>query len=135
MFERTFTFWRRLIGAAAAPATKTATAVEDDRRLWGRFPTDLQGHVEVAERGTRDRLLADVRDLSLGGANLLVDQPLPAGQMLTLELPTGKGEVHNVLACVVRATPGDEGKWSLGCVFARELTGADLNRFGAQKVQ
>ena len=134
MFEKTFTFWRRLIGKESAPAKET-TALEDDRRLWVRYAADLRGEVQLAEKGFRDRIRANVRDLSLGGASLLVERPLPAGQMLSLELPSADNEVHTVLACVVRATPEEEGKWSLGCVFSRELTHDDLQRFGADKVQ
>jgi hypothetical protein len=40
-----------------------------------------------------------------------------------------------VLACVVRATPLGAGQWSLGCAFARELTPADIERFGAEQAQ
>src|SRR5712692_9561689 len=113
MFEKTFTFWRRLLGKTPAPAAQTVS-VQDDRRLWVRFETDLQGNVQLAEKGQRDRLLARVRDLSLGGANLLVDRPLPLGQLLTLELPADKNEVRTVLACVVRAIPQADATWSLG---------------------
>lgn len=133
MFENTFTFWRRLIGNAPAPANQTA-AVEDDRRLWVRYAADLQGNVQLTENGNRDKFTANIRDLSLGGANLVVNRPLPAGQMLSLELPAAKNEVHTVLACVVHATEAEEGTWSLGCVFSRELTQDDLERFGAETV-
>ena len=135
MFERTFSFWRRLVGRTPALAGTSAIAVEDDRRLWVRYATDLQSNVQLPEKGFQDKIEANVRDLSQGGANLVVDRQLSLGQMLTLDLPTGKGEVHSVLACVVRAAPDEAGKWSLGCVFSRELTNADLGRFGAQKRQ
>jgi hypothetical protein len=55
--------------------------------------------------------------------------------MLSLELPTDKDEIHTVLACVVRVLPQNDGKWSLGCVFSRELNNEDLGSFGAHKVQ
>ncbi len=128
-----FTFWRNLIGKAPAQ-TEQATSVADDRRLWMRYATDLQSNVQVSEKGYRDKLLANIRDLSLGGANLHVDRPLPLGQMLSLELHAD-GECRTILACVVRATAQDDGFWSLGCVFSRELTRADLRRFGAEKVK
>ena len=135
MFQRTFSFWRSLIGNTPAPAQQAASAVEDDRRLWLRYSTDLQGKVNLAEGGPQEKILANVRDLSQGGANLVVASPIALGQMLTLDLPTGDGEVHSVLACVVRSAPDANGTWSLGCVFSRELTSDDLNRFGAQKRQ
>jgi c-di-GMP-binding flagellar brake protein YcgR len=125
-----FTFWRRLMGQPA-PAPQADCAVDDDRRFWARYPTDLRGNLQLAEE--RPKVLVNVRDLSLGGANLVVDNPIPVGQMLTLELPTD-AEAQTVLACVVRATPED-GKWSLGCVFSRELSVVDLDRLGAQKAR
>ena len=76
-----------------------------------------------------------MRDLSLGGVNLELDRRLPLGQMLTLELTHGKQELRTVLACVVRTVELEPDKWSLGCVFSRELTDDELERFGAQKIQ
>ena len=132
MFEKTFSFWRRLVGKApAAPAT----AMHDDRRLWVRYAADLEGKVQLAEKQGSAKILAKVRDLSLGGANLLVDQPMQPGQILSVELPGNKEDVRTVLACVVRATPQAEGHWSLGCVFSRELNNDDLGGFGAQNVK
>jgi c-di-GMP-binding flagellar brake protein YcgR len=133
MFEKTFTFWRQLIGTSPTPAAHAA-AVHDDRRLWVRYPADLQGNVQVAQNQGSEKIQANIRDLSAGGANLLVDRPLPAGNMLTLELHAHQGNIHTVLACVVRSIPQEGGKWSLGCVFSRELGSEDLDNFGAQKV-
>lgn len=132
MFEKTFSFWHRLVGTTAAATT---AEMHDDRRLWVRYAADLEGKVQLAEKQGSAKILAKVRDLSLGGANLLVDQPLQPGQMLSVELPADQGNVCTVLACVVRATPQAEGHWSLGCVFSRELNNDDLGSFGAQKVQ
>jgi head-tail adaptor len=129
MFEKTFTFWRRLVGQTPAP---TAPA-HDDRRLWIRYAADLQGNVQRTEKPGSHKLSATVRDLSQGGANLLVDQPVEAGQMLSLELPAAADEVRTVLACVVRVTPHEGNRWSLGCVFSRELGADDLGSCGAQK--
>jgi head-tail adaptor len=126
MFEKTFSFWRRLVGQASAPPASE----EQDRRLWVRYPSDLRGNVQLADAAGGDQLLAQVRDLSLGGANLEVERPLQLGQMLTLQLAGA-----TVLACVVRVVGQGEKKWSVGCVFSRELTADELNRFGAQKIQ
>jgi head-tail adaptor len=131
MLERTFTFWRRLMGR---PAGESATALEDDRRLWVRFATHLEGSAQHADAEANERILVTVRDISCGGANLRTSKPFREGEMLTLELPTERGETRTILACVVRAVPEDR-HWSLGCVFARELSEDDLGAFGAQKVQ
>jgi len=132
MFERTFTFWRRLVGKA--PAADSAQS-QADRRLWVRYPADLTAHVHMTADGTNDgRLSARVRDISVGGVNLLVDALFESGQLITVELPHSGGQgTSTVLACVVRVIPQGEGQWALGCVFARELTDEDLADFGAKR--
>ncbi len=134
MFERTFSFWRRLVTRSSRdPEASGATALADDRRLWMRYATDLRGKVQVADKHGSTRTQVQVRDLSVGGASVLVDQRFDAGQMLSLELPANQGETRTVLACVVRVTPQRDGRWSLGCVFSRELDSSDLRAFGAQR--
>ena len=136
MFAKSFTFWRRILGSAPSPQEDHgAVAVEEDRRLWVRYPTELEGNVRLGENQENGKFLAKIRDLSVGGANLLVEHATKVGQMVTLELPADHDEVRTVLACVVRATPEEGGKWSLGCVFSRELTSADIGTFGARKTQ
>lgn len=128
MLARAFSFWQRLVGGSAAPK-RTA---QEDRRLWVRHTTDLQGRVRAAGMIGSERLEASIRDLSRGGANLVVSHPFEAGEMLTLELPSQEGETRTILACVVRVA-AEDAHWSLGCVFSRELTEADLGAFGAEK--
>src|SRR5437868_2372366 len=127
MFGRTFSFWRRLVGKQPAPAhgapAQDAPA-QAERRLWLRYPANLTASIlPAAEAPADSRVSAKVRDLSLGGTNLLVDRPFQAGQLLTLEFPqSSDGGTHTVLACVVRVSEAGEGQWTLGCVFSRELT-------------
>jgi hypothetical protein len=128
MLEKTFSFWRRLVGRESAPAP----AAVQDRRLWVRYTADLRGSVQLAD-GPSEKILAGVRDLSLGGANLEIERPLTLGQMLTLELTGANDVVLTVLACVVRVSRSTTGACSIGCVFSRELSNDDLARFGAQK--
>src|ERR1051325_4610076 len=129
MFEKTFSFWHRWVGESTVPSPAETT--QDERRLWARYPADVQGNVQLTE--TDAKIQANVRDLSVGGANLIVNRRLEAGQMLSLELPGAADEVRTILACVVRVHAQADGGWSLGCVFARELTEDDLHTFGAQK--
>jgi c-di-GMP-binding flagellar brake protein YcgR len=134
MFEKTFTFWRHLVGHSAAPAPASTASVQDDRRLWVRHAIDLQGNLQLSEPRDSEKILAQVRDLSVGGANLLVDCAVHPGEMVILELPAARGEIRTVLACVVRVTEQQDRQWSLGCVFSRELSDEDLDSFGAQKL-
>jgi c-di-GMP-binding flagellar brake protein YcgR len=135
MFERTFSFWRRLVNKvhpSQVPASQ-------ERRLWVRYPAELQTNVQLAaeaETAQPTRFSVSVRDISLGGANLLADRAFETGQMLGIELPqAGKDESHTVLACIVRVVPEGPGQWALGCVFSRELTDEDLEGFGAKRVR
>jgi hypothetical protein len=136
MFQSTFSFWRRIVGRDE-PTLESgqATVTHDDRRLWVRYATNLVGNLQLPDRREGDKILAQVRDLSLGGASLLVNRQIAEGEMVTLELPTECDDVHTVLACVVRAEPTKDGNWALGCVFSAELTNEDLGIFGARKMQ
>jgi c-di-GMP-binding flagellar brake protein YcgR len=131
MLEKTFSFWRRFVGAD--PIAASVPSQNDDRRLWVRYAADLQGNLHVTPDNEAGGILATVRDLSVGGANLHLDRPLDLGQMVTLELPADGDETSSVLACVVRVIANPAQTWSIGCVFARELSPEDLQRFGAQK--
>src|SRR5262245_34255717 len=109
MFQRTLSFWKRLLGRS--PSAHLATALEEDRRVWVRYPTDLETTYAEAS-GTGKRLAARVRDISLGGVNLAVDRPLDPGALLSIELPGATEHSHcAVLACVVHVTQASAGEW------------------------
>ncbi len=90
--------------------------------------------MQLGQADQPERLTVRMRDVSIGGANLIADRSFKAGQILSLELPAD-GELKVMLACVVRSTPLGEGQWSLGCAFSRELSTQDLEWFGAHKPQ
>jgi c-di-GMP-binding flagellar brake protein YcgR len=125
MFTQTLSFCRRLLGKD--PAASVANTSHDDRRLWVRYHADLETQIQLEPS---DRLTGQIRDISVGGANLLTDRSFRPGQMLSVELPGDGAAVQLVLACVVRCTGLASGQWSIGCAFARELTTSDLERFG-----
>jgi hypothetical protein len=135
MFARTVSFWKRLTGRHA-PAEKT-TAVqhaEEERRVWVRYPADLETTVQPPGPGTPARLSARVRNISLGGVSLALDRPFEPGELLSVELPGATEESRcNVLACVVHVGEGSDGAWVVGCTFARELGEDDLEAFGARR--
>jgi c-di-GMP-binding flagellar brake protein YcgR len=136
MLEKTFTFMRRLVHTSPGPEPAMApAAVHDDRRLWIRYSANLSAQVQLANHHASTRVDAKVRDLSLGGANLLTDVPFPAGQMITLELATQSDELCTILACVVRSLPEGANGWSVGCIFSRELSNDELASFGAQRLK
>jgi hypothetical protein len=131
MFERTFTFWRRLVGKSEASSNK-----DEDRRLWVRHPANLSTTVSPNANGKSVRVSSQVRDISRGGVHLLVEYPFEAGQLITIELPlAGSEQTQSVLACIVRVVAEGDGKWALGCIFSQELTDDDLAGLGGKRVK
>ena len=141
MFARTFSFWRRLVRkpehAAQSTGTDSDTVTQDERRLWIRYPADLKTFVQPADHPGEDRTQARIRDISRGGANLLLDRSFRPGQMLDLQMPLPEepNRIVHLLACVVRVKDEPNGTCSVGCVFSRELTDEDLFQFGASRVR
>jgi c-di-GMP-binding flagellar brake protein YcgR len=124
MFERTRTFWRRLLGRPGQTATATLEG----------YPADLETVYKPTGAPSSTRLSTRVRNISLGGINLVGNRPFEPGELLTVELPGASEETCcNVLACVVHCAEEQAGEWSLGCTFSRELTDDDLANFGARR--
>lgn len=126
MFETAISLCRRLLGRDGA--------AQEERRAWQRYPADFSISVHDVDAG-HETIRAQVRDLSQGGANLVVDRRYEEGQMLSCQLPSQGGESQQVLACVVRVRPSGPGKWSIGCNFSRELDDEDLECFGAKRIR
>jgi hypothetical protein len=134
MFERTKTMWRRLLGQPGPEAGGTTAIGEDDRRASERYATDIPTTYKLAGAPDSERYTASVRNLSLGGINLLGECDFKPGEMISLDLPrAGKNRPNSILACVVHCAAEKEGKWSLGCTFSRELGDEDLEAFGARR--
>jgi c-di-GMP-binding flagellar brake protein YcgR len=132
MLDRTFRFWRRLVGRPGK--SKGAAAEEAERRVWVRYPANLQTTLQAAQ-APEERLSARVGDISRGGIKLVVQRPLQTGELLSVELPCGDEAAQTVLACIVRVEALPDGEWSVGCTFSRELGDDDLEGFGARRVR
>jgi hypothetical protein len=102
----------------------------EERRVRVRYPVSLQTTVRPADGEGPELLSARVRNISRGGINLLLDEPLDPGGLLSVELPDAHGgPTHAVLACIIHASPHGEGQWAVGCTFSRELGDTELNAF------
>src|SRR5437667_8626123 len=139
MFERTFSFWRRLVGRSTKPMDDSSTELEDERRVWVRYPADLETTYQPAGASSV-RLSARVHDISRGGVHLVVNRQFQTGDLLSIELPRSNDETYTVLACIVRVdratdAEGKEPEWTLGCVFSRELGDEELGGFDARRVR
>jgi hypothetical protein len=82
------------------------------------------------------RVTGKIRNVSREGVGLLLDQELEPGTVLKVELAGADEAVMTVvLACVVYASPVKRGQWLHGCAFVSELSDAELQHFGAQKLR
>jgi hypothetical protein len=94
-----------------------------DRRVWVRSLSDVETNCKLAEAPATGRMAARIRNISRGGANLLIPQRLDPGALLSIELPgDAAGDEYFVLACIIHSNLQPNGEWSLGCTFARELS-------------
>lgn len=135
MFERTVSFWRRLVSGQPAPTGDQSTATaEEDRRAWHRHPVDLITTVLPVNDGGKKALAAHVHNISLGGLMFTLGRAFTEGELVSIELPGATDhERSTVLACVVHVGRQADGKWAIGCTFSRELSEEDLNAFGVKR--
>ena len=68
MLSRTLSGWRRLLGRGDF----LPQGEEEERRLWGRLPCDLETSCRAASGQGGDPLPARVRNISRGGISLRV---------------------------------------------------------------
>jgi len=136
MFERTVSLWRRLTGSGQQAQQAGGSQLDDERRVWVRHPSNVETLFAPAGSPDGEFQAARLRDISLGGVNLLVPCGYEPGELLTLSLPASESRSPlTVLACVVHSQKLAEGEYSLGCNFSQELSEDDLHAFGAQKLR
>jgi c-di-GMP-binding flagellar brake protein YcgR len=132
IFQRTVSFWRRLLGAASEPISNAQVA--EERRQSLRYNSDLMVSYCAFAEGATDNVAgqARLRDVSGGGINLVVDREFKPGELLSIQLPdNGKESATSVLACVVHVNAQGKQEWSVGCTFSGELSREDLQSFDA----
>jgi c-di-GMP-binding flagellar brake protein YcgR len=104
-----------------------------DRRVWVRFQSHLDISCEPAGPVQGERVQAQLHDISRGGIRLLLEDRVQEGDLLSVELPSEKGENCTVLACTVWVEPRGEAGWLVGGSFSAELTDEDLERWGGRR--
>jgi hypothetical protein len=137
MLERTLTSLGHVVGWRRPHPNDEVTANRGtERRIWVRYPCDVEATCQPADSAEAMRLSARVRNISRGGIHFLLNCPVEAGSLVSVELPgAGGNTVSTVLAYVVRVAPDAEGEWSVGCTFATELQEGDLEPFGVGRVR
>jgi hypothetical protein len=98
-----------------------------DQRRWVRFPGRARASYKRVTGTDESTDSAKVLDLSASGIGLLVNQPIEAGTLLSLELQgEAKESARVILGCVVRVDIPAPGEWVLGCNFIRELSDQEM---------
>jgi hypothetical protein len=130
MLTRAISTWGKMIGLGRGAET------DEERRAHGRVLCDLETTCHPVGRGHGQPVTVRVKNVSRSGVALLVPRAFRSGELVSVSLPgMGDDAATEVLACVVRCDPADEGKWEVGCTFSSSLTDADFRRFGARREQ
>lgn len=95
-----------------------------ERRALLRYPAQPNSLCLVDQPFTRLHLRAEVRDISRGGAGLVLSMELPAGLVVELEL-TGSPPLRKQ-ATLRHTQEIHEDQWFAGFAFAEELTPEEL---------
>ncbi len=135
MFGRFITFLRRLVPASSKPKAAQETPSSKERRVWVRYAVRAEVKARLASRKTGKLLAAVLRDVSAGGACLLVDEPLKVGQSVSVEWYNDAYSKLTLAVRIVRVAAAGDGHWSLGCAFSQELEAEELASLETQKVQ
>jgi hypothetical protein len=134
MFEHLVTSLGRWVGLGQPAAADSSKP--DERRVWVRYPCDLEAASQLVNGHQQPHLSARVRDISRGGVQLVLPCRCEVGSLVSVDLPRPLAEAGaTVLACVVRVSELPGGEWSVGCTFASELTDEDLQPFGAKRLR
>ncbi|MFO0966420.1 MAG: PilZ domain-containing protein [Gemmataceae bacterium] len=95
------------------------------RRAHVRYRCDRQPSRRVFLVESYRTFFAEVHDLSTSGVGLLQDRPLTLGALLFVDL-LGLDVPVEHLARVVHATPGENGRYLIGCEFDHPLAQEEL---------
>ena len=122
------TFVNQLTDGDLAPfGARVERPAQPDRRRWVRFSCDLEVTYRIIKATEGESQRARVIDISASGVGLRSPKQVEAGALLTLELQgTTSMPPFNILACVVRTRQHEDGSWTLGCNFIRELQEGEL---------
>jgi hypothetical protein len=106
-----------------------------ERRAWVRYPCNVETSCQ-SESDEAAGCSATVRNISLGGMNLIVDQRFQSGTLLKVEVQSSLENTPQMLCVrVIHVVEQPDGTWSLGCAFARELSDQSLRAFRAARVR
>jgi hypothetical protein len=97
------------------------------RRVEPRYQCGPATPARVADRRGQNPQRVWVLNLSLGGAGLLLAEPLAAGTPIVVHLKTeSPPRFYELPARVAHSTARVNGDWVVGCAFSDRLTPDDL---------
>lgn len=71
-------------------------------------------------------LRAEVQDLTNNGVGLVLRRKVPAGAIVSIDLPDEGGDTARVLEATIATVTEHANGWLLSCTFSRTLTDAEL---------
>lgn len=104
--------------------TEQPVAPRTERRAWIRFRSEQEISCQPDEVNTA--WLGKVQDVSPGGIALILRRRFEPGASLSIELTTQGDWPRRLVARVVHATQEMDGRWIVGCAFARPLSEQEL---------
>src|SRR5260370_22097629 len=102
MFQSTLSSLGQIIGWHKVQPARDAP-INENRRVWIRYPCDMEAVCQPADGSQSQRVSAQVRNVSRGGINLLMPTSIATGSLMSVELPCGTGQqASTILAYVIR---------------------------------
>jgi PilZ domain len=122
------------VRSAVVEGVPPSHQVNMECRVSSRHECGLQTSCQpIAARGDQDMSWpAEIRDLSTGGAGLVLGRRFERGAGLAIEIPeTPEAPGDTLLVQVVHVKALSAGQWLLGCRFVSRLSDDELNRLVA----
>ena len=96
------------------------------RRAVVRYPSGQDVLCAMNPSNSGFILRAEVRDLSATGVTLFLRKKVPAGAVISIDLPDEGGDTARVLDATVVAVTAEDKNWLLACTFSRTLSEAEM---------
>ena len=98
-----------------------------NRRAFVRYAMQRKGSCQVPfSKEMLGDLTAQIVDISVKGIGLILSRPFWKRTILSVELSAAPEGSRNELVIVQRTMEQPDGRWLVGCVFARPLSEEEL---------
>jgi hypothetical protein len=96
------------------------------RRAVVRYPSGQDVLCAMNPSNSGFILRAEVHEISTNGVTLLLRKNVPAGAVVSIDLPDEVGDTASVLEATITTVTAYEKNWLLACTFSRTLTEAEV---------